>query len=47
MSEDLLLEVTEVIGVLVLPVLLRWLEENISLSAGRSAPEKIERRRKP
>jgi hypothetical protein len=33
MSEALLLEVMEVTGVPVLPVLLRWLEENISLLA--------------
>jgi hypothetical protein len=43
-SEALLLEVT---GVIVLPVLQRWLEESISLSARRSAPEKKERQRKP
>jgi hypothetical protein len=37
MSEALLLEV---MGVTVLPVLQRWLEESASLSARRSAPEK-------
>jgi hypothetical protein len=47
MLEALLLEVTEVTGVIVLPVLQRWLEENVSLSVGRSAPEKTERQRKP
>jgi hypothetical protein len=46
MSEALLLEVMEVTGVTVLPVLQRWLEENVSLSARRSAPEKTERQRK-
>jgi hypothetical protein len=43
MSEALLLEETEVTGVTVLPVLQRWLEESVSLSAGRSALEKRER----
>jgi hypothetical protein len=43
MSEALLLEVTEVTGVTVLPVLQRWLKESVSLSARRSAPEKTER----
>jgi hypothetical protein len=33
MSEALLLEVTEVMGVIVLLVLQRWLEESVSLSA--------------
>jgi hypothetical protein len=47
MLEALLLEVTEVMGVTVLPILQRWLEENVSLSAERSAPEKTERQRKP
>jgi hypothetical protein len=47
MSEALLLEVTEVMGVTVLPVLQRWLEESVSLSTGRSAPEMRERQRKP
>jgi hypothetical protein len=47
MLEALLLEVTEVTGVTVLPVLQRWLEENVSLSAERSTPEKTERQRKP
>jgi hypothetical protein len=42
MSEALLLE-----GVIVLPVLQRWLEESVSLSARRSAPKKTERQRKP
>jgi hypothetical protein len=42
MLEALLLEVTEVTGVIVLPVLQRWLEESVSLSAGRSTPEKRE-----
>jgi hypothetical protein len=40
MLEALLLEV---MGVTVLPILQRWLEESVSLSARRSAPEKIER----
>jgi hypothetical protein len=47
MSEALLLEVTEVMGVTVLPILQRWLEESASLSAQRNAPEKTERQRKP
>jgi hypothetical protein len=47
MSEALLLEVMEVTGVTVLPVLQRWLEESVSLSARRSAPKKTERQRKP
>jgi hypothetical protein len=47
MSEAILLEVLEVTGVIVLPVLQRWLEERISLSARRSAPKKTERQRKP
>jgi hypothetical protein len=47
MSEALLLEVTEVTGVTVLPVLQRCLEESVSLSAQRSALEKTERQRKP
>jgi hypothetical protein len=47
MSEALLLEVTEEAGLTVLPVLQRWLEESVSLSAQRSAPEKTERQRKP
>jgi hypothetical protein len=47
MSEALLLEVMEVTGVIVLPVLQRWLEEIIRLSTQRSAPEKTERQRKP
>jgi hypothetical protein len=42
MSEALLLEVTEVTGVTVLPILQRWLKESVSLSVGRSAPEKRE-----
>jgi hypothetical protein len=42
-----LLEVMEVMGVTVFPVLQRWLEESISLTARRSAPEKTERQRKP
>jgi hypothetical protein len=33
MSEALLLEVTEVMGVIVLLILQRWLEESVSLSA--------------
>jgi hypothetical protein len=47
MSEALLLEVMEVTGVTVLPVLQRWLEESVSLSAQRSTPEKTEGQRKP
>jgi hypothetical protein len=47
MSEALLLEVMEVTGVTVLLILQRWLKESVSLSAGRSAPEKRERQRKP
>jgi hypothetical protein len=43
MLEALLLEVTEVTGVTVLPVLQRWLKESVSLSTRRSAPEKTER----
>jgi hypothetical protein len=47
MSKALLLEVTKETGVTVLLVLQRWLEESVSLSARRSAPEKTERQRKP
>jgi hypothetical protein len=47
MSEALLLEVTEVTRMTVLPILQKWLEENVSLSAERSAPEKTERQRNP